>query len=218
MLLALVQGHCVCCHFYHCRRLPGPILACRVCATLAYYICISAAYERVDMTFAYTVMGCAPLLTSLALLALGVNMSVGAWCGVLTLCAGIPLPWHRQYAPWLRLERSFHIPAYFVYHHGLHLGRWPWRPRKRHKRHLHLRGFLDQRPANTRIHFVAVRPEVCGLRPQAACSGHTWGLASMGSYGIKALRAMTLAPIAVVAALRETSVDFWHAAGPVAVG
>ena len=36
---------------------------------------------------------------------------------------------------------------------------------------------------------------------------HLGGLASMGSYGI-ALWAMTLAPIAVVAALRETSVIF----------
>lgn len=37
--------------------------------------------------------------------------------------------------------------------------------------------------------------------------GALGGLASMGSYGI-ALWAMTLAPIAVVAALRETSVIF----------
>ena len=37
--------------------------------------------------------------------------------------------------------------------------------------------------------------------------GTLGGLASMGSYGI-ALWAMTLAPIAVVAALRETSVIF----------
>lgn len=55
-----------------------PLLAGSCCVHLAYYICMSAAYRNVDMSYAYTIMrGTAPLMTSLALLLAGSELSMG---------------------------------------------------------------------------------------------------------------------------------------------
>ena len=57
--------------------LPAPapeswgLLALSCCFHLTYYICISQAYDKVDLSMGYTIMrGCAPMLTALGLLLL----------------------------------------------------------------------------------------------------------------------------------------------------
>ena len=63
-----------------------PYLAMSCICHFTYYICIAEAYKKTDLSFSYTIMrGCAPLLTSLAMLFFGVSLSLGAWCGVLLL-------------------------------------------------------------------------------------------------------------------------------------
>ena len=76
--------------------LPAPapeswgLLALSCCFHLTYYICISQAYDKVDLSMGYTIMrGCAPMLTALALLLLGNHISLTAWGGILLLCLGI---------------------------------------------------------------------------------------------------------------------------------
>ena len=67
-----------------------PYLGMSCICHFTYYICIAEAYKKVDLTFGYTIMrGSAPLLTSLAMLFFGESLSLGAWCGVLTLCCGV---------------------------------------------------------------------------------------------------------------------------------
>ena len=76
--------------------LPAPapeswgLLALSCCFHLTYYICISQAYDKVDLSMGYTIMrGCAPMITALALLLLGNHISLTGWGGVLLLCLGI---------------------------------------------------------------------------------------------------------------------------------
>ena len=185
-----------------------PYLGMSCLCHLGYYICISAAYERVDMTFAYTVMrGCAPLLTSLALLALGVNMSVGAWCGVLTLCAGILClgtdNMRRGYGwseVFISLRTSCIIMGYTL---ADGLGARESGNAATYTTWIFL---INALPIHVYILWRYGLKYVVYARKRLAV-GALGGLASMGSYGI-ALWAMTLAPIAVVAALREISVIF----------
>ena len=185
-----------------------PYLALSCLCHLGYYICISAAYERVDMTFAYTIMrGCAPLLTSLALLALGVNMPVGAWCGVLTLCAGILClgtdNMRRGYG-WCEVFISLRTSCIIM---GYTLADGLGARESGNAATYTIWIFLiNALPIHVYILWRHGLKYVGYARKRLAV-GTLGGLASMGSYGI-ALWAMTLAPIAVVAALRETSVIF----------
>ena len=185
-----------------------PFLAASCACHLGYYLCISSAYEKVDLTFGYTVMrGCAPLLTSIAMLALGVSMSADAWCGVITLCCGILCLASdniRRGARWrdmlIPLRVSFLIMGYTL-----------------------ADGFGAQRNGNAAsyaswiflINVLPIHTVILGRYGRAYVEyarkrvvvGVCGGLAGFASYGI-AIWAMTVAPIAVVAALRETSVIF----------
>lgn len=185
-----------------------PYLAMSCLCHLGYYICISVAYERVDMSFAYTVMrGCAPLLTSLALLAFGVSMTAGAWCGVLTLCAGILClgtdNMRRGYGwseVFISLRTSCVIMGYTL---ADGLGARASGTAATYTIWIFL---VNALPVHIYILWRHGMSYV-GYARKRLVVGTFGGLASMGSYGI-ALWAMTLAPIAVVAALRETSVIF----------
>ena len=210
-LNAFGAGICALCLLPFLPPLPQaawPYLGMSCMCHLGYYICISAAYERVDMSFAYTVMrGCAPLLTSLALLALGVNMSLGAWCGVLALCAGIlclgtdnirrGYGWSEIF---LSLRTSCLIMGYTL---ADGLGARESGNAATYATWIFL---INVVPVHVSILWRYGRGYVSYARTRLVV-GTLGGFASMGSYGI-ALWAMTLAPIAVVAALRETSVIF----------
>ena len=185
-----------------------PYLGMSCICHFTYYICIAEAYNKVDLTFGYTIMrGTAPLLTSLAMLFFGESLSLGAWCGVLTLCCGVfclardnARRGADRSAIFISLRTSFVIMGYTLadglgaQQSGNAIGYACWIfvlniiP-------LHV--FILRRHGMTYLHYVRKR----------AAIGLLGGLAGLGSYGI-AIWAMTMAPIAMVAALRETSVIF----------
>lgn len=187
-----------------------PYLAASCSIHIAYYSLLGLSYRRADMSVAYPLMrGTAPLMTSLYLtLALGVGLSVEGWIGVLLLSAGIlSLSLHAL----LRggavrtgcLLALLNAPVIMGYTLADGYG-----------------GRASGEPVSYAcwLFFVNAFPmtvAVC-LRRRAEFTAYLrrrWkyglfgGLCSLGSYAV-AIWAMTKAPIALVAALRESSVIF----------
>lgn len=194
--------------------IPTPVLAswpylCLSCLChTGYYLCLASAYEKTDLTVGYTVMrGVAPLLTSLALLLLGERLPGIAWVGVCILCLGIlSLAFEAQHhigthqGLTTSLATAAVIAAYTLTD-GLGARRngdavsyvcWLFVLKM-----LPMQAWLLWRHGSNYTRYARTRP----------WPGILGGLACFGSYGI-AIWAMTMAPIAVVAALRETSVVF----------
>ena len=194
--------------------LPAPapeswgLLALSCCFHLTYYICISQAYDKVDLSMGYTIMrGCAPMFTALALLLLGNHISLTGWGGVLLLCLGILTLTLEHVHKGARaadilicLRTSLVIAGYTLADgygarasgNGVSYTCWIF--------------FLNIFPIHAYVLWRHGGTYISYLRKRAA-TGRFGGLCGLGSYGI-ALWAMTLAPIALVAALRETSVIF----------
>lgn len=186
-----------------------PYIAASIVIHVGYYIALSGAYQHGDLGLTYPLMrGTAPLLVALSsTLTLGESLSPVAWAGVLGISAGVltlGLSAHAFAAPKAvryALANAVVIALYTVAD-GLGvrasgnaaqyvatlflLDGWPFA----------LLVFLRQRGA-------VVWPYARRRWPVALGGA----LASMGSYGV-ALWAMTRAPVATVAALRETSVLF----------
>ena len=194
---------------------PGawPYILASVVIHIGYYIALTGAYRHGDLGLTYPLMrGLGPMLVALSSsLALGESLSPLAWAGVLGVCAGVlvlGLSAHaleRPKAVAFALVNAVVIAVYTVvdalgaratvqaggsalqYVAALFvLDGWPFALLV-----LHRRGF-------------AVAWPYARQRAPLAIVG---AAASMGSYGI-ALWAMTRAPVAMVAALRETSVLF----------
>lgn len=156
----------------------------------------------------YTIMrGCAPMITALALLLLGNHISPTGWGGVLLLCLGILTLTLEHVHKGARaadilicLRTSLVIAGYTLADgygarasgNGISYTCWIF--------------FLNIFPIHAYVLWRHGRTYISYLRQRAA-TGLFGGLCGLGSYGI-ALWAMTLAPIALVAALRETSVIF----------
>lgn len=178
-----------------------------------YYVALAGAYRHGDLGLTYPLMrGLGPMLVALSSsMVLGEHLSVLAWAGVLGVCAGVlvlGLSRHaleRPKAVAFSLANAVVIALYTVvdalgaraavqgggnalqYVVGLFLVHgWPFALMVLRRRGL-----------------AVAWPYARGRSPMAVVGA----LASMGSYGI-ALWAMTRAPVAVVAALRETSVLF----------
>lgn len=183
------------------------LLGLSVCFHLLYSLSLAATYRVADLTLGYPIMrGMAPILTALLLCLAGIPLSAYGWGGVILLCAGIfTLAFQQrrsgsQEGVLLALRTSLAITAYtladgfgaraaqdsLIYTCWLFIGNifplniYCW-ARYGHE-------FLDY--ARKRIK-IGILGGFCGL----------------ASYGI-AIWAMTVAPIALVAALRETSVIF----------
>ncbi len=184
-------------------------LALSCCCHLTYYLCIAAAYRVADLSLGYTIMrGTAPMLTALALCLLGAPLGAAGWGGVLLLCSGIlTLALEQKLAHkgslkgvLYSLRTSFVIMGYTLADgYGARLSGdsvsytcWIF--------------FLNIFPLHIYILARYGRDYLHSLRRRAV-PGISGGLCGLGSYGI-AIWAMTLAPIALVAALRETSVIF----------
>ncbi len=184
-------------------------LALSCCCHLTYYLCIAAAYRVADLSLGYTIMrGTAPMLTALALCLLGAPLGAAGWGGVLLLCSGIlTLALEQKLAHkgslngvLYSLRTSFVIMGYTLADgYGARLSGdsvsytcWIF--------------FLNIFPLHIYILARYGRDYLHYLRRRAV-PGISGGLCGLGSYGI-AIWAMTLAPIALVAALRETSVIF----------
>lgn len=186
-----------------------PYLAASVLVHLAYYAALAGAYKHGDLGVAYPLMrGTAPLLVALAAgTAAGESLSALAWTGVLAISAGVLALGFapRAAAPpralafalanavvialytlidALGVRTSGNPLAYVVLLFALNS--WPFATL-----------VVLRRGPRAVAHYVARR------WPLAAAGA----AASMASYAI-ALWAMTRAPVAAVAALRETSVLF----------
>lgn len=185
------------------------LLAISCLCHLTYYLCMAAAYRITDLSLGYTIMrGAAPMLTALAMTLLGVHLGLVGWTGVLLLCGGIftlALEQKLQHKGSLKgilysLRTSFVIMGYTLADgYGARLSGdsisytcWIF--------------FLNIFPIHFYILFKHGREYLAYLHKRGAI-GISGGLCGLASYGI-AIWAMTVAPIALVAALRESSVIF----------
>ncbi|MBP6850940.1 MAG: EamA family transporter [Rhodoferax sp.] len=185
-----------------------PYIAASLVIHVGYYTALAGAYRHGDLGLTYPLMrGTAPLLVALSATAtLGEHLTPLAWAGVIAVSAGVlvlGLSRHAFEAPKavrFALVNAVIIALYTVVDalgvrasgHALQyvatlflLDGWPFA----------LIVFLQRR-----TEFVPYARK----RWPVALGG---AIASLGSYGI-ALWAMTQAPVAIVAALRETSVLF----------
>lgn len=187
-----------------------PYLAASCAIHLAYYTFLGLSYRNADLSIAYTIMrGTAPLLTSLALvLVLGVSLSAGGWLGVVLLSTGIltlsadalrrgGLAWRGCCAA---LANALVIMCYTLADgYGARASLNPvsyacWL------------FFINAFPMTLLVYW-RYRGAFTAYVRQRWRFGLLGGVCSLGSYGI-AIWAMTKAPIAMVAALRESSVIF----------
>ena len=179
----------------------------------AYYITLAGAYRRGDLSFAYPLMrGVAPLIvTLLGVLFLGEHLKPGSLAGIALISAGIlVIAWfaggrHTPAAAGWALANAAIIACYtLVDGAGTRIS-------GNAASYIVWLVFLEGFPFLLWILATRGRPAVdhvvAGRRRGIAA-----GAASLGSYGI-ALWAMSQAPIAVVAALREVSVVFAAAIG-----
>jgi drug/metabolite transporter (DMT)-like permease len=171
---------------------------------------VALAYGVADMSFAYPLMrGTAPLFTALiAALALGEPLAFGGWLGVTLLSAGVV-------ALALDSRRAAHLPrrawgfvlcnaavivGYTVIDGaGVRVSGNAW-------------SYVFWLYALTAVPMLAIAWALRGkamvrLSRDDWAKGFIGSACSIGAYGL-ALWAMTQAPIALVAALRETSVLF----------
>ncbi len=185
---------------------------------MAYYITLNGAYQHGDLGLTYPIMrGSAPLLVALAsVVLLGETLSAAAWLGVLGVTAGVLLlglgagadPFHHRRALGYALANACVIACYTVVDgQGVRTTASVGASAFSYVLMLFV---LDGLPYPA---WVWWRRDAAGRQALLAHARRRWlvatlgGLASLGSYGI-ALWAMTRAPVAVVSALRETSVLF----------
>ena len=185
---------------------------------IGYYIALAGAYKHGDLSLTYPLMrGCAPLLVALSSHAvIGESISPTAWGGVAAICTGVILlglspaslhaaEGHRGKAVRYALSNAAIIAVYTVVD-GLGV-----RASGNAAAYLATLFLFDGIPY---MLLVMWRRRGAGKGREAlAYMARRWKIAclgmiaSVGSYGI-ALWAMTRAPVAAVAALRETSVLF----------
>lgn len=200
-----------------------PFLAMSLLVHVGYYIALAGAYQHGDLGLTYPIMrGMAPLLVALGSAAfIGEVPSAASWAGVLAITAGVALvglsspgkALHQRKALAFALANAAIIACYTVID-GLGV-----RTELAHGgdmlRYLALMFVLDGLPYPLLVWWRRGRE---GREQIRAYARSRWplaalgGLASISSYAI-ALWAMTRAPVASVAALRETSVLFAAAIG-----
>ncbi|MFI3903339.1 EamA family transporter [Ochrobactrum sp. S1502_03] len=176
-----------------------------------YMSLVAAAYKSGDMSEAYPIMrGTPPLLVALVSAPLiGETIGLGGWIGVMLICAGVlamALDARRRnggtssMTALLALTNAGFIAAYTIIDgvgvrasgHTLSYTLWLFLVNA-----FPLAGWALYREPDRFLHYIRNhwRPSLIG------------GLGTLLSYGL-ALWAMTMAPIAVVAALRETAILF----------
>ena len=186
-----------------------PFIAASVTIHIAYYIALTGAYKHGELGLTYPLMrGTAPLLVALsATLTMGERLSPLAWTGVLGVSCGVlalGLSRHAIDSPRavaFALSNAVVIAVYTV------VDALGARASGDALRYVATLFMLDGWPFALIVFMrrggAVAWPYARRRWPVAAGAA----LASLGSYGI-ALWAMTRAPVAAVAALRETSVLF----------
>jgi drug/metabolite transporter (DMT)-like permease len=186
-----------------------PYIAGSVVTHIAYYIALVGAYRAGDLSHGYPIMrGLAPLIVSVCALAwLGEAPAPTVWIGVLLICGGVlslglvGFHWRKSRVStrWA-LANAVIIAIYTlidaagVRASGSPAGYVLWL------------FVLDALPFPFMV-FMVTRTQLLSYATRFWPRGLIGGVLSAGAYGI-ALWAMTRAPVAAVAALRETSVIF----------
>lgn len=186
-----------------------PYLAGSIVLHIGYYFAVVGAYRTGDLSHGYPIMrGLAPLLTSVCAIAwLGETPQPLTWLGILLISGGVlslglaGFHWRdsRRSTQWA-LANAVIIAAYTladaagIRASGSPVGYVLWL------------FVLDALPFPLII-LLARRRELIPYARQFWLRGFVGGVLSAGAYGV-ALWAMTRAPVAAVAALRETSVIF----------
>jgi phosphonate utilization associated putative membrane protein len=193
-------------------RSAWPFLAASIIIHIGYYFALTGAYRHGDLGLTYPLMrGVAPLLVALsASVTLGEQLPLLGWLGVLSISIGVlvlGLSRHAFEAPRavaFALGNAVIIAIYTVID-GLGV-RAAGTTLASTLQYVATLFMFDGWPFALMIFFQrgAVLPRYARKRWPLASLG---ALASLGSYGI-ALWAMTRAPVAMVAALREVSVLF----------
>jgi len=194
-----------------------PFLAASVGIHIFYFSLVALTYRTADLSFAYPIMrGSAPLFTSvLTVVVLGEQIGGGGWLGILLLCVGILwLAWdgwrseHSQkVALGFGLLNALVIVAYTIVDGcGVRAAQNAWS-------YILWLFFLNTFPLLT-IGFISNAGKILSVPVGGWVKGFVGGLCTLCAYGL-ALWAMTQAPIALVAALRETSVLFGTALGAI---
>ena len=194
--------------------LPGrtswPYLGASIAIHFVYFILVALAYQAGDLSYAYPVMrGTAPPLTAiLATLTVGEGLSSGAWLGILLISVGILAltgdTWRSGRIPvaaaTFGLLNAGIIVAYtLVDGVGVRVAGNPFS---------YILWLFALIPLPLVLLILCQRRQaLVSQLPARWKPGALGGACTAGSYAI-ALWAMTLAPIALVAALRETSVIF----------
>ncbi|WP_088278432.1 EamA family transporter [Ideonella sp. A 288] len=203
----------------------APFIAASLMIHIGYYIALAGAYKHGDLGLTYPIMrGTAPLLVALGSgLVLGEAPTPMAWVGILGITAGVALvglshpgdALHHRTALTYALANAMIIALYtFVDGKGV---RTTVVDGHSAAAYVLLLFVLDGIPYPS---IVWARRDAAGRRAILAYARQRWplaalgGAASIGSYAI-ALWAMTRAPVASVAALRETSVLFAAVLGTV---
>ncbi len=184
-----------------------PYLAVSCLLQVVYTVLVAKTYQVSDMSQTYPLMrGTSPLLVALiSVLFLGDTLSTFAWLGIAVICLSIlGMACNGRHSStrgiWLALLNSCFIAGYtLVDGTGVRLagsafGYTLWT--------FFMNGFCLLAWA-----MIARRREVSHYLVNNWKKGLPGGIGTMGSYGL-ALWAMTQAPLAVVAALRETSILF----------
>ena len=186
-----------------------PYIATSIVIHIGYYIALTGAYKHGDLGLTYPLMrGTAPLLVALVSSAtLGEALSPLAWAGVLGVSCGVlalGLSRHALDSPRavaFALSNAVIIAIYTVVD-GLGV-----RVSGDALQYVVTLFLLDGWPFALMVLRRRGWPVVWPYVKQRAPMALVGASASLGSYGI-ALWAMTQAPVATVAALRETSVLF----------
>lgn len=176
---------------------------------IAYYVALVGAYRAGDLSHGYPIMrGIAPLIVSLCALAwLGEAPTPSVWLGVLLICGGVlslgfvGFHWRQsRVALGWALANACIIASYtLVDAAGVRVA-------GRAESYVVWLFTLDALPFTLMILAIKKREMVFYAR-QYWLRGLVGGALSAAAYGI-VLWAMTRAPVAAVAALRETSVIF----------
>jgi phosphonate utilization associated putative membrane protein len=190
-----------------------PYIATSVVIHIGYYIALTGAYRHGDLGLTYPLMrGLGPMLVALSsAVTVGETLSPLAWAGVLGVSLGVlvlglsPHALERPKAVGFALANAVVIAVYTIVDA---LGaRQAVASGGSALQYVALLFVLDGWPFGLmmlrRRGFAVAWPYARARAPLATVGA----AASLGSYGI-ALWAMTRAPVAVVAALRETSVLF----------
>jgi drug/metabolite transporter (DMT)-like permease len=186
-----------------------PYIAASMALHLVYYIALVGAYRAGDLSHGYPIMrGVAPLIVSVCALAwLGEVPTPGVWAGVLLICGGVlslgfaGFRWaeSRVSLGWALMNAVIIASYTLVDAAGVRVS-------GRAEIYVVWLFTLDAIPFTVLI-FALKKEQLLPYVRRFWLRGLVGGVLSAGAYGV-VLWAMTRAPVAAVAALRETSVIF----------